>query len=313
MFESHFQDELNHINHHLLISSVQRRTVSFGLIVLLAITLFGCNRSTGSRGANSGAAPTTQPANINAEANPQTDQAAEINFKEPERYGVAVTISAQDVATGEPSPMATQQFGFAKIGADRRWAFNLLAPLGQVVYLEKSGLRYLVFFDHKQYIELSPDTLSFSINRLSPFVIAEHLKPRMQFEKRDPEPLNGRVVIKYRLTGASDTQVSSDGAVFVDAETGLPLRTDLQTSPKTGITTRVIVEARELQLNPDRSQFDVPAGMKKITTQEAKQQIEEFAGRLHLFVEIVAGTSPASAAIVDQPAVAPSRRARRVR
>jgi hypothetical protein len=63
-----------------------------------------------------------------------------------------------------------------------------------------------------------------------------------------------------------------------------------------------MVEARDLHLNPDRSQFDVPSGMKKISTQEAKPQIEEFVSRLRVFADIVSGARPASAALTDRPA-----------
>jgi hypothetical protein len=47
----------------------------------------------------------------------------------------------------------------------------------------------------------------------------------------------------------------------------------------------VIVEARDLQLNPDRSEFDVPAGMKKVPPQEAKQQIEGFVSAIGYFAK----------------------------
>jgi len=52
---------------------------------------------------------------------------------------------------------------------------------------------------------------------------------------------------------------------------------------------RVIVEARDVQLSPDRLQFDVPAGMRKVTPHEAKSQIEAFAGSLRFFSDILSG------------------------
>lgn len=290
-------------NRCLRSSASARRQTFVATLLLLASFCFGC-KGPATSNANSAAVMSRQTANVNSNSQPasETDQQSSVVIKEPERYGVAITISSQDNAAAEPVPMATQQFVFAKLGADRRWAFNLPAPLGQVAYLEKSGLKYLVFFDRKQYVELAADTLSFSMADLSPGAIAEHLRPRMQFEKRDAEPLNGRTVFKYRLTGAGDKASDGEGAIFVDTETGLPLRSDFQTSPPAGARTRVIVEARDLQLNPDRSQFDVPAGMKKITTQEAKPEIGEFAGRLRVFADIVNGSQPASAALAKQPA-----------
>jgi hypothetical protein len=282
------------------------------LLLVLICSSFGCKGPQGAKNANANAAPNKQNGNsVSNTEKTASGQPSDIDIKEPERYGLAITISAQDIAGGAPASMATQQFGFAKLGADRRWAFNLPEPLGQVAYLEKSGLKYLVLFDHKQYTELAADTLTFSMTALSPVAIAEHLKPRMQFEKSDAEPLNGRAVLKYRVASSGGASTESDGAVFVDSETGLALRSDFNTSPQAGTRTRVIVEARDLQLNPDRSQFDVPAGMKKITTQEAKQQIGEFVSRLRVFVDIVSGVRPASVAIAGQAATNSNRRVRR--
>ena len=291
-----------------------RRTLA-ALLLVLTCSSFGCTGSQGAKNANSAAAAAKQDANgnANAESRPASSQPSPIDIKEPERYGAAITISAQDIAGGAPASMATQQFGFAKLGADRRWAFNFPEPLGQVAYLEKSGLKYLVLFDHKQYAELTPDLLPFSMTALSPGAIAEHLRPRMQFERPDAEPLNGRAVIKYRLAAARDDSSESDGAIFVDSETGLPLRSDFNTSPQAGTRTRVIVEARDLQLNPDRSQFDVPSGMKKITTQEAKQQIGELVSRLRNFVDILSGARPASVAIADKVDMNSNPQVRRAR
>jgi len=277
---------------------------------------FGCTSSSRPRNANS-SAPANQNANgnANAESKSASGEPSGVDIREPERYGAAITISAQDIAGDAPASMATQQFGFAKLGADRRWAFNFPAPLGQVAYLEKSGLKYLVLFDHKQYTELTADQLPFAMTALSPGAIAERLKPRMHFEKADAEPLNGRAVIKYRLASATDDSTENNGAIFVDSETGLPLRSDFNTTPQAGARTRVIVEARDLQLNPDRAQFDVPSGMKKTTTQEAKPQIGDFVTRLRAFVDIISGARPASVAIADKPAddSNPNPKARRAR
>jgi len=292
-------------------TSTEKRRTIIATSILLTFFSFGCKGPATSSNANSATAKFGQTPNANAATASETDPQSGIVIKEPERYEAAITISAQDASAGEPVPMATQQFSFARLGADRRWAFNLPTPIGQVAYLEKSGLKYLVFFDRKQYTEVTSDLMPFSMGALSPGSIAEHLRPRMQFEKRDAEPLNGRTVFKYRVTGAGDKASDNEGAIFVDAETGLPLRSDFQTSQPAGTKTRVIVEARDLQLNPDRSQFDVPAGLKKITTQEAKSQIAEFADRLRVFAEIVAGTRSASAALVEQPPPKSNPRPRR--
>jgi outer membrane lipoprotein-sorting protein len=89
--------------------------------------------------------------------------------------------------------------------------------------------------------------------------------------------------MKYRLTSATDASTQIDGVIFVDQETGLLLRSEVNTAGASGEKSRVIVEARDLQLNPDRSEFDVPAGMKKVPPQEARQQIEGFVSAIGYF------------------------------
>lgn len=198
--------------------------------------------------------------------------------------------------------MATQQFGFAKLGADRRWAFMLPAPIGQTVYLEKSGLKYLVLLDRKQYVELMPEALGFQLGgMLTPGAIADRLKSRAQHEQLGLDSINGRTAIKYRLTGSGDASRQTDGMIFVDRETGLPLRCEMNLVLPAGTKSRVIVEARDLQLSPDRAQFDVPAGMKKVSPQEAKQQVEGFVTALRLFADIMSGAQPAALAETAQP------------
>jgi hypothetical protein len=197
--------------------------------------------------------------------------------------------------------MVTQQFALTKLDADRRWAFVLPAPLGQIVYLEKSGLKYLVLYDRKQYVELTPDALGFQLGSVLTPNSVELLNPRAQYEQLGLEPVNGRTARKYRMTSASDTSTQTDGLIFVDQDTGLPLRIELNAAAPGETKLRVIVETRDIQLSPDRAQFEVPVGMKKVTLQEAKPQIESFASALRPFVDILRGSKPAPAANAIQP------------
>ena len=269
------------------------RRMFIGSLILLAL-FTGCSNATKGSNANSTGSAGNPNGNANAGSHAVSSQPATIDFKEPERYSMAMTISAQAVAEA-PSSMATQQFGFAKLGADRRWSFALPAPLGHIVYLEKSGLKYLVLMDRNQYVELAPDALGVQpAGVLTPSAIAEKLKPHSQYEQLGLEPVNGRTAMKYRITGAADA--ARGGVIFVDQETGLPLRYELSAIATPGTTLRVIVEARDVQLSPDRLQFDVPAGMRKVTPQDAKSQIEAFAGSLHFFSDILSGKATTSSA-----------------
>jgi len=270
---------------------------------MLASFALGCSEASKGTDANSSTGSSPKPggnANANAGARATSSQSATIDIKEPERYSVAMTISIQETASEAPAPMLTQQLSFARLGADRRWAF--VFPLGQIVYLEKSGLKYLVLFERKQYCELTAGAIGFQLgNVFAPNATAERLSPR-QYEMLGLEPVNGRTATKYRLAAPSDASTNIDGVIFVDQETGLPLRSELNAAAPSGTKSRVIVEARDVQLNPDRAQFDVPSGMKKVTQQEAKQQIEGFASALRSFADIISGTQSAPVAKANQSA-----------
>lgn len=265
--------------------------------ILLASLALGCGEA--SRGTNANTASANRPANADLDAGSASSQTSAIDIQEPERYSVAMTISIQETSSDTPTPMLTQQFELAKLGADRRWAFVFPAPLGQVVYLEKSGLRYLVLFERKLYTELPPNALGFELSKvLIPYSIARRLSSH-QYEKLGLEPVNGRTATKYRLTGASD---ASTHMIFVDQETRLPLRSELSTVSASGTKLRVIVEGRDIRLNPDIAQFDVPIGLKKAAPRDAGQQIEAFATALRPLADYISGTQSAPVANVTQPA-----------
>ena len=274
--------------------------------------MFGCSGDVKVKNANSAGSGAQSISNSNA-APAASSRAAAIDIKEPDRYGISMTISIQAVTPEAPAPMATEQFTLARFDSDRRWSFVLPAPLGQVVYLEKSGLKYLVLFERKQYVELAPGAPESQLaSSFVPGAVAAQFRSRAQFEPLGLEPVNGRTAHKYRMTGAGEGRAQADGMIFVDQETELPLRSEINITSLAGAKSRVIVEARDVQLNPDRAQFDVPAGMKKVSPQEAKQQVEGFAGALRPFAEALAGTPPAPVAEFKKPA-ANTNAARRAR
>ena len=289
-------------SHHRPIRAFRRALIA--ILITLACLALGCSETSKGTNANSAGSTSKSGGNDNANAGSRTasSQSSTIDIKVPERYGVAMTISTQGTTSEAPAPMLTQQLSLAKVGADRRWTFVFPAPLGQIVYLEKSGLKYLVLVERKQYVELTPDALGFQLGSvLTPNSIAERLGSR-QYEKLGLEPVNGRTAIKYRVSRAVDTSTQTDGVIFVDQETGLPLRSELNTAATAGAKSRVIVEVRDVQLNPNPAQFDVPAGMKKVTQQEARQQVEGFASAVRPFADIISGTPSAPVARANQPA-----------
>ncbi len=268
-----------------------RSLMALALAVMLAVWS-GCTsaptNSNSTTNANASVATNTNTSTTPAAA---ADWAASV--KEPDRYSVTMTISGQGQANQRTATLPPQQIQFARNGGDRRWTLNLPNPVGQVIYLEKSGLKYLILPTRNQYVELKPEELGFQLGSvLTPSAMVERLKPRAQYEQVGTETINGRPAIKYRFVGAADTKtqagtVQSDSFVYMDQETGLPLRADLNFSSTSGAVATGTIMTENIQMNPDLTLFEVPTGMKKVETQELKQQVQNFIGTVQVLMQMM--------------------------
>jgi hypothetical protein len=233
--------------------------------------------------------------------------------REPERYSVRMSIDAQAQVNNRPANPQPAQFNFSKIGADRRWEFNL-PNIGPAVYLEKSGLKYLILPSQNKYVEINPTELGLNQDMgqlLTPVGMLEQLKNRApQAQSLGTEQLSGRQAMKWQFagqaqTGAQTGTVVADSLVWVDQETGLPLRSEVVMNRTGGDTARITAITENLQLNPDESLFNVPAGMQKVTTEQLKQQVQAAMGWLKVLIAsmgaqgqpggVLGGTTPANA------------------
>ena len=240
-------------------------------------------------------APASNAGNANASPPASSSPGAAIDIKTPDRFSLEMTISAEQIDS-DSEKMPTLQFTLSQFDADRRWAF-LLPSVGHVVFLEKSGLRYLVLSDRKEYLEVNPGELGVQLEReLTPGAIAADVTAGARVELLGVEPVNGRTARKYRFKTAGDGS-KGDGVLYVDIETGLPVRLEVAVHPSTGKGLRAIAETRDIQLNPDRTMFDVPVGMKKISSQDAKQSVAVVASVLRSFAGMMKGSLPPAASV----------------
>jgi hypothetical protein len=114
------------------------------------------------------------------------------------------------------------------------------------------------------------------------------------------ETVNGRTATKYRFKGAADTRtqagtVQADSIIYVDQVTGLPLRSEVDAVLSNGKGAHVTTETSSIQLEPESSLFDVPTGMKKVTTAELKQQVQGFVNAIRVFAAYMRQQTGASA------------------
>ena len=261
----------------------KRCTVAFVAgIALATIILSGCmHEGTGSgtnSNSNSNVAATANANNAPTIATPP----ATLEAREPGRYSVVTTITIQPTGSAPQTNIPPLQFSFARMDTARRVSFKLPDPVGEVVYLEKSPLKYLIFPSRNQYVEIDPSELGFQLGDvMSPASAIARLKERAPYEEMGTETVNGRTAIKYRFKAAADTHTKvgtaqADSIIFVDQETGLPLRSEIETTSSSGAGARIVTATESLQFAPEPSLFEVPTGMKKVTTAELKQQVQNF-------------------------------------
>ena len=272
------------------------------IVALAALGLSGCTTTGTNTTTNMNA--NANSASANANTNSAAAVATTLEAKEPERYSLTTTITIQPTGNSPQANIPPLQFSFARIGTDRRVSLKLPDPVGEVIYLEKSPLKYLIFPARNQYVELDPNELGFQLGDvMSPASVVARLKERAQYEQAGTEPVNGRAAIKYRFRAAADTHTKvgtaqADSILWVDQETGLPLRSEIETTSSSGAGARIMTVSDNLQLAPDPTLFEVPTAMKKVTSAELKQQVQSFVGTARAvagFLRQQVNTSPPAA------------------
>jgi len=270
---------------------------------------------------NAGIAGNSNTAAVAADSSSSPGLREPIYAKEPDQYSETISITVDPTGLEKKVQVPGLQFDFARLGNDRRAAFQL-PSIGQVIYLEHSGLKYVVLPARSQYLELDQAALGVELPKLSlmtPTAVVDHLKSSGQYYKLGVEDVNGRPAIKYRFAGKLNTQtaagtVDTDSTVYLDETTALPVRAEIVGSTPGGKGARVMLQMSNVQLNPDRAAFEVPIGFKKVTSQELRQQINSLAATMRIVAltltqQIAPSPSPqtsGSSAPGSTPAPSPS-------
>ena len=254
-------------------------------------------------------------ANINASTAPST-----IAAREPDTYRATLVFAAEteggDKAIGIP-PLSAE---VAKSGNDRRLSFKL--PDGSdLVYLEKAGVQYGIAPARKQYAELTPEATGFQLQRLmTPGQLVAHLERLRGIEFAGEEPLAGRTALKYRYARTAQTQTSAgevktESFVFVDKDTGLPLRAELFSEASGNVQgvkgAKIVAEMQNIQTNVDPSLFEIPAGFNKVPEAQVRQQVNAVTNTVAavlrtLLTNMNTAPPPPSPTPTGSPATSPS-------
>jgi hypothetical protein len=259
------------------------------LILSLAISIIAVAASACARGTtvntnvntNINANANAIPTNVNASTAPST-----IAAREPETYRATIVFTAETEGGDKTIGIPTLSAEVARNGADRRLSFKL--PDGSdLIYLERAGVQYGIHPGRKQYAELTPEATGFQLQRLmTPGQLVAYLDRLRGIELVGEEPLQGRTAIKYRYartaqTSTSAGEVKTESFVFVDKETGLPLRAELFSEASGNVQgvkgATVVAEMRNITTNVDPSLFEVPTGFNKVPEAQVRAQVDAVA------------------------------------
>lgn len=285
------------------VNSRKSLLVCFMTTVLLAG--IACQR-TDNANTNVAANANTTPA-VNANTSPVTG--ATIVTREPEQYRATLVFSAETEGGEKTIGIPSLSAEIARNGADRRVAFKL--PDGSdLIYLETGGKHIVVAPGRKQYAELTPEATGVQLQKLmTPGQIASYLDKLKGVERVGEETFNGRTAEKYRYATTANTstsagQVSAEAFVYVDKETGLPLRSELYTEATGDVKgvkgAKIVAEMRDINTTVDPALFQVPAGLNKVPPEQVRAQIESvtkaIAAGLQILMSNMNSSSPLTTA-----------------
>jgi outer membrane lipoprotein-sorting protein len=267
------------------------RILSTFIAMLIAGLMLGCgapaggNVNTNANTALNNNSNLNININTNAVGNTETNQATgtTIDTKEPDSYQATVTLKFETLGDQKITLPQPLQANVARKGDDRRMEFTL--PNNEkLIYLDKGGRQFVISPNRKQYAELTQEALGFEVRRMMmPGEIVNQVKNQRGVQQVGEEQINGRAVIKYRYgatanTGTQAGQVNTESFVYVDKETGLPLRSETVSQSQggnvQGITgVRIGTEMSNISTDVDPSLFNEPTDFQKVQPEQVRQQV----------------------------------------
>lgn len=285
-------------------------------LALAALTFAGCQDTPGNGNGNAavnvnvGATANSNVAgNTNAgSASVGGDSAGSPDFaaSEPASYNAKMVVLF--AAQGQPEREIPLTIEVAKMNDNKRIAINTPLPgAGNVIVLDKDGKRYALLSGQNQYIDLAEVAGVNFESMPSPAGLINKIKSQPGVTLVGEETWKGRQVIKYRAAGRAQTQTQAGEAavetfIYVDKATGLPARienyADLSGTAPGGLKNgKIILEMRDINTSPGASLFEIPAGYRKLTAEEARQKATELAQTAAMIIQIInqqtGGATPA--------------------
>jgi hypothetical protein len=230
--------------------------------------------------ANANANSTAGTDNTNSTAESATEN---INTREPDKYAATLSFSIETQGGEKAIGIPSLSMQVARSGDDRRVEFKL--PDGTpLIYLDHDNRHYVILPTRKQYAELSKEATGIQVHKLlTPGQLVEDLKKIKGLERAGEGPMDGRTAEKYRYSTTRETntkagEVKAEAFIYVDKETGLPLRAELLAESSGDVkgvkAARVIAEMRDIKTDVDPAMFQTPAGYEQVAPEKVRQQID---------------------------------------
>ncbi len=264
----------------------------FLTILTVSLFLIGCPTAptTETNTENSTNTSNENSTNINSnESNENSANASDdsststLEAKEPEKYTAKINLKIEAVSENNNASMPSLTANVARDGANKRMEFSL--PNGQkIVYLEIGSKNLVILPDRKQYAELTKEAVGMDVRSLmTPEQIVQRAKGIKGLEKVGEEKYNGRDAVKYKYSATTKTNskagdVDTESFVFVDKETGLPLKTEIVSESKDGNVNgfkgiKIVTEMTDIKTEVSEDLFKEPEGFAKVEEKQIRDQI----------------------------------------
>ena len=251
------------------------------MLTLIAACRPAANSNATTNANNQPANSNSVATNANSEAN--SNAGPSISAREPDKYSATLTFTIETESREKAIGIPPLSIKVARSGDDRRVEFNL--PDGSpLIYVDHSNRHYVIVPARKQYAELTQEATGVQPQKLmTPGQLVESLKNVKGVQRVGDETIDGRAADKYSYTNSTNTntqagQINTQAFVYVDKETGLPLRSELVSESSGDVKgvkgARLVAEMRDIKTDIDKSLFEVPAGYNQVAPEKIRQQID---------------------------------------
>jgi hypothetical protein len=291
------------VSENIMKSATKMGLLACLLLGTVAFVTTSCQRGPETANLSLNVNANANVANTNTNANVSTQPISTLAAREPDKYRATVVLSAETEGGDKTIGIPTLSADVARSGADRRVAFKL--PDGSdLVYLEKGDQHIVLLPGRKQYAELTPEATGIQLQKLmTPGQLVSRLENLKGIERVGEEQVNGRSAEKYRYTRTANTNsqagtVNAEAFFYIDKETGLPLRSEVQAESSGNVQgvkgARIVAEMRDITTNVDDKTFEIPTDYAKVPEEKVRQQIDAVKGTARAIVAqlLASGSQP---------------------